>query len=326
MSPGLTTRLNYSSTLAAQSQEILRGFFREFLELFLPEVAARLDFSSLRFPNREVFTAFPEGQRREPDVVAELRTREGEPEIVVILFEVQADVRGDLGKRMLEYYDLLWLQFDAPVFPVLLILQGGREGVGTAEYRHVIFEREVLRFQYARIALARLNAREYVEAGPLGAALSALMGRGKTSEELELRARMLKRVVTSGLDEERQYLLVNTIETYFRLSADERESFRRLVARKEFQEMRDTELTWGDELIQQGLEKGMEKSREEGMVQGKRDTLERLLTAKFGSLPSAVGARIDALPSSEEVDRYLDRVLTAASRPAGCSGLRSKTP
>lgn len=113
-------------------KEILRGFLPEFLELFFPEVSARLDFSSLRFPNREVFTAFPDGQRREPDVVAELRTREGEPEIIVVHIEVQADVRGDLGKRMLEYYALLWVQFEAPVFPVLLILQGGQEGVGMA--------------------------------------------------------------------------------------------------------------------------------------------------------------------------------------------------
>jgi len=36
-------------------KEILRGFLPEFLELFFPEVSARLDFSSLRFPNREVF-------------------------------------------------------------------------------------------------------------------------------------------------------------------------------------------------------------------------------------------------------------------------------
>ncbi len=135
------------------------------------------------------------------------------------------------------------------------------------------------------------------------------MGRGKTSEELALRARMLKRVLTSGLDPKRQYLLVNTIETYFELSADEREGFRRVVARKEFQGMQDTKLTWGDRLMQEGMVKG----REEGVVQGKRDTLKRQLSAKFGNLPSAVGARIDALLSSEELDRYLDRVITARS-------------
>ncbi len=290
-------------------KEILRGFFREFLELFFPDVAGRLDFDSLGFPNREVFTAFPEGQRREPDVVAELRTRSGEPEIVVVHVEVQADVRGDLGRRMLEYYSLLKAQFDAPVFPILLLLQGGQEGADTAEYRHEVFEREVLRFRYARIALARLSAREYVEASPLGAALAALMGRGETSEELELRARMLKRVLTSGLEQNRLYILVNTIETYFELSAPERESFRRLVERKEFQGMQDTKLTWGDKLIQEGMEKG----REEGLAQGKRDTLKRQLTVRFGSLPSEVAARIDALRTSEELDRYLDRVLTARS-------------
>lgn len=77
--------------------------------------------------------------------------------------------------------------------------------------------------------------------------------------------------------------------------------------------MQDTELTWGDKLIQQGVTRGLEEGLGQGIVQGKRVTLKRLLGARFGSLPSAVEARIDALSSSEELDRYLDRVLTASS-------------
>lgn len=65
--------------------------------------------------------------------------------------------------------------------------------------------------------------------------------------------------------------------------------------------MQDVELTWGDRL------------REEGLVQGKRETLIRLLTARFGPLPEQVRGRIDALSSPEELDPYLDRVLTAAT-------------
>lgn len=299
-------------------KEILHSFLKEFLELFFPEVAPRLDFQTLQFPDKELFKGFPGGSRREPDVVAELRTREGNPEVVLVHVEVQTEVRRDVGKRMLEYCALLWLQFDVPVFPVVLYLTGGdRQGISVAEFRHELFGREVVRFRYASIALAQLPAREYVEASPLAAALAALMRRKRASEELELRARMLKRVVTSDLSERRKYLLVNVIETYFALSLEERESFRGLVARKEYRQVQDTELTWGDKLIQQGREEGREQGREEGreqgILQGKRETLKRLLTAKFGAFPKKTEDLIEALSSAEELDNYLDRVLVATS-------------
>lgn len=120
-----------------------------------------------------------------------------------------------------------------------------------------------------------------------------------------LRAAMLKRVVESELDEARQYLLVNVVETYFPLSGDELEEFRQVVSRKEYSKVQDTELTWGDKLLLKG--------RAEGALQAKRETLKRLLTAKFGSLPIEVETRIDAVESEEELDQYLERVLTAHS-------------
>ncbi|MGH9334845.1 MAG: hypothetical protein ACRD21_13975, partial [Vicinamibacteria bacterium] len=100
------------------SKGILRRFFREFLELFFPEFAARLDFESLEFPDKELFKGFPDGAPREPDVVARVRSREGSPEIVIVHVEAQSRAEKDFGRRMFEYYALLWLSFDAPVFPV----------------------------------------------------------------------------------------------------------------------------------------------------------------------------------------------------------------
>ena len=52
-------------------------FLQDFLELFYPEVAARLDFTTLELLDKELFTDFPEGSVREADVVARVQTREG---------------------------------------------------------------------------------------------------------------------------------------------------------------------------------------------------------------------------------------------------------
>src|SRR3990172_5978975 len=86
------TRLDFSSSSSRGRngrmghdqlfKDILRSFFREFLELFYPEVEARLDFETLRFLDKEVFT-LPEGSSRKVDVLAELETGKGNRELVL---------------------------------------------------------------------------------------------------------------------------------------------------------------------------------------------------------------------------------------------------
>ena len=116
---------------------------------------------------------------------------------------------------------------------------------------------------------------------------------------MELRASMVRRIVESELDDEKKLLLVVVVETYFPLDAEQRDTYRRLLARKEFQKVQELELTWADKLMQQGL------------LKGKRDTLVQLLTTKFGSLPKEIASRVESLESVEELDGHLGRVLTA---------------
>ena len=53
-------------------KDLLRAFFHEFMELFFPEVANRLDFSRVTFLDKEVFTDLPQGKQREADLVAQV--------------------------------------------------------------------------------------------------------------------------------------------------------------------------------------------------------------------------------------------------------------
>ena len=269
----------------------------------------RLDFENIEFLDTELFTDLHEGSRREADVVAKLRTRDGEPEIVLIHIEVQARTEPDVNRRMFEYYSLLRSRYQLPIFPVALHLRRGRRGLASEEYREMLFEREILRFRYESIQLARLRAEEYLDRdSPVGAALAALMDRSARSRSraLELlRISMLGKVAESALDEARQFLLIDLIETYFPLSGGQRQRYQRLISRKEYRKVQDVELTWGEKLI--------EKGREAGVVDGTRAALLRLMMAKFGALPEATKVRIEAIDSMDELDALLDRVLTAAT-------------
>jgi len=303
---------------------ILEGLLQDFLELFFPDEATGLDFDTLQFLGKEVFANVPEGDVREADVVARLETKDGEPKVILIHVEVQAEHKGDFPRRMFEYYAVLRLHYGLPVFPVGLYLRGG-PGSPRAEYREDLFGYELLSFRYHSVALARLSAEEYVGTSPLGAALSALMS-SKGLDRVRLMASMLERVLRSGLNKLLKHLLVDVIKTYLVLTPEEVERYRQLLTRKEFRAVQEVELTWSEKLIEkgraeglekgleegleQGLEQGLEKGRAAGVVEGKRRILLRQLSAKFGEIPGRIEARAERMLETE-LDTLLERILTA---------------
>ncbi len=165
-----------------------------------------------------------------------------------------------------------------------------------------MYGQEYNQFRCESIRLAKLDAEEYFRKGTmLGVGLAALMDRRKVGEPLGLRALMMQRVAESERDDAEKFLLLNVIETYFKLAVDDKESFSKLLSKEKYREAREMEVTWAD------------KIREEGLLQGKRDTLLRLMTSKFGPIPGEIVTHIQGLESLEELDTYLERLLTASS-------------
>ncbi len=112
---------------------------------------------------------------------------------------------------------------------------------------------------------------------------------------------MLRQIAGSALDEAQKFSLVNVVETYFELDEEETERFRHFLSIKGYREVEEMEVTWADKMM------------EKGAIEGKRETLLRQLTAKFGSVSEETKSRVQALESVAELDTYLERVLTAES-------------
>jgi hypothetical protein len=291
-------------------KEFLREFLRDFLGLFFPEIEARLDFGTLRFLDTESFTSFPEGSSRAADVVAEVRTHEGTPEILLVHVEVQARRKGTFARRMFEYFALLWAKHEIPIFPVAVYLRGGRSALSEEEFVIELFGREQLRFRYPAVALARFEAREYVEKdSAVAAALAALMSRRGVREPVKLQLSMMEQVARSGLDDARKFLLLNLIETYFSLNRTERKKLERELSQERYREVKKMQLTWAEKIE----EKGRKEGKKEGLLEGKRDALLQLLTSKFGRLPEKTVFRVRALDSPKKLDRYFEKAIAASS-------------
>ena len=262
-----------------------------------PHVAARLDFDRVTFLDKETFTDLPQGRQREADVVAQVYTLEGQPEIILTHIEVEARRRSELPERMHEYYMLLRLRHRVPTYPIVVYLAPGAGGLTAEQHEERVFDEQVDLFTYRAVGLPDLLADDYQEIeNPLGPALSALMKPSRLGRVTQ-GYRSLRAMARAQLDEARRAMLTNIIETYLPLQAEEREELRQMIAAPEGQEIQ----TMISVYEQRGIEKGVE--------QGKQESLLKLMRHKFGKLPDEVARRIEAITDQNELDRLMDRVL-----------------
>ncbi len=106
---------------------------------------------------------------------------------------------------------------------------------------------------------------------------------------------------SAGLDPERSRL-------YFHLVAASPGE----AARKALQAMDPAKYEFQSEFARRYIALGKAEGKAEGEAKGRAALLARLLTRRFGRLPAAIGARLDAAPS-DQLDRWAERLLDATS-------------
>ena len=106
----------------------------------------------------------------------------------------------------------------------------------------------------------------------------------------------------SDLDDYRKFLMLNLVETFTPIMMPEEErQFKEATLKPQYRDKGVFRDTWAEELMINGL------------LEGKRSTLVRQISARFGSPPDEVVWKIRRLKSLDELDAHLDNVLTARS-------------
>ena len=88
------------------------------------------------------------------------------------------------------------------------------------------------------------------------------------------------------------------------------DELKELLAKSVSKEVEEEIVTLSDRLREEGRIKGEAKGRAEGELHGRTVTLLKLLTLRFGQLPDAAVARVNAADVAE-LDTWAERVLTA---------------
>lgn len=294
-------------------KELLRHFFADLLELVVPEIAEVLEPDRAEFLDPEVFAAPPESTRRQADVAARVPTRGGAPEMILVHVEVESEARRDMELRMLEYAVMLRGRYRTVVLPIVVYLTGGpREGLTTRAAAETFGGMTVLRVSYVALSLSRSRAEDYL-ARPqsLAWALAALMS--TDLQPAEHRAACLKAIAGAELTDHQEFLLYNCVRSYLELDEEQQRRYDEMIAREDMSDVAKMEMTWAERTVLKGREEGRMEGRVEGRVEGERRILQRVLEARFGPLSDRIRRRVEALDSTDEIERLVDRALEAGS-------------
>jgi hypothetical protein len=320
-------------------KRLLQILFASVLRFLAPSLAG----GTFSFLDKELFPEGIRGEGREVDVLGRVCPPAGGT--VLVHLEVEARFREESVRRLRQYYHLLEARHGEPVFSVLIALRGGPRGlVQVTREDQVAGQRRL--FELTVIGLGGCDAEELLASPePIAWAFAAL-ARCPSRERPARKLACMDRIQAAKLPTDEDRVLVNAVETYIQLNAEQEAEYDRLKSRKEGRAMRLREMTWEDRMIELGRREGRaqekqalaarmerlreekrrvlaeakvradrmkEQGREQGAIEGVRHMLKRQLHLRFRELAPAVAAKIDRIRSVERLTRLADKVLVARS-------------
>ncbi len=289
-------------------KDLIRAFFPDLLFLVDPNLAARLvgglGPGGFTYLDKEVFHDLPKGDRREVDLLAETPDRAGGRKFRIHV-EIERSFSGEIGRRVARYSHHLYLRHPGPVVSIVVFLHGGPPGALWTDYVERAFEREIHRFNYLSFGLSKLPAQTLLDRPePLAWALAALAWPGRMGRA-RLKLALLQKIATAQLNEVERFLLANCVETYLQLAGRAAAEYADLRLAQKNPEVEAMETTWADRMAAEYQKKFLEE--------GIRSALLRQIGQRFGEVPSAVRARVEAIDSRDELDGLTDRILKVKS-------------
>ncbi|MCJ7840148.1 transposase [Lederbergia sp. NSJ-179] len=248
-------------------KQLIHTFFKDFLEVFFPEVHENIDFHAIRPLSEEVYTDLIEGRTRRLDIVVETKLK-GTDVVIIVHVEPQSSAQTYFHERMYQYFSLLYNKYRKPIIPIAVLTYP--ENWEKKKYTMAFPFFHVLTFNYLTLHLRKQNWRKFVHSNnPVAAALISKMGY-TDNERIQVKFEFLKMMTKMKLDPAKQRLVYGFFETYLKLDVEEEEKLM-----EEIQKLPDAEKIM--ELPISYEERGKIIGRQEGKVEGKQEVALQML-------------------------------------------------
>lgn len=225
--------------------------------------------------------------------------------LIHVEMQSRPDVR--LPRRLWRYNAMLDLKYDLRVRSVALLLRpeaDSKKLTGVLDLR-LPDEERVMAFHY-HVIRAWEQPVEPLLLGPLATLPMATLADVAVAEVPRVLERIDSRLAAEAPPPEAARMMASALTLAgMRLDFDVIDALRR--------RLRTMNILKDSSFYQVLLKEGKELGEREGEIKGIRKTLYRLGRLRFGRLPKATRAAIEAIDDLERLERLIDRVLTATS-------------
>jgi hypothetical protein len=250
--------------------------------------------------------------------VAQVRLRH-HPATLLIHLEHQAQADAALDRRMFRYFARLYDRYDQPISPIARCSYPRPRRPAADRHELRAAQRTVLTFQYQVVQLNRMDWRAYLTtSNPAAMALMARM-RIAPEDRWRVKAACLRLLAGAPLSGAQRRLIGQFVDIYLPLNARDEQALAAEVARlpgaaKEvvMELITSWERKGRAEGLREGRAEGLREGRAEGLREGQRLVVERMLTRRFGALPSGMRARLATL-TADELTALADALLDFTS-------------
>ena len=286
-------------------KELLRTFFMQFLNLFLPGMAAYIEPDSIEFLDKEL-SSVARAARQIVDLLVKVRFK-SQPACFLIHLEAQSSRDNDFLQRMFEYFADLFLRFRLRIYPIALLTYDQPKNAEPDTFKMSFPGLEVLRFRFKKIQLNQLNWRKFLrQSNPVACALMTRM-KIAPAQRHQAKLECLRMLATLKLNPEQARLISVFVESYLKLNAEQEQKYQRVL-----QQMAPTEKEAVMELtnswILEGERKGRVEGERKGRVEGELSLVLRLLRRVLGSLEPKLETQIRSL-QLEKIEELSDALL-----------------
>ena len=305
-------------------KDILDLQFEEFMAFFFPTAHAQIDWrAGYEFLDKELqkITLDAALGRRMVDKLVRVQLKDGREQWVLVHVEVQMQPAIGFPERMFVYHYRIRDRFGARC-ATFGILADDDPSWRPSEFRDELLGTElVMRFSTAKLMdyEADWPALEN-ETNPFAVVVMAHAGTRATANDpharLDWKYRLTRRLFERGYDRQQIIGLYRFIDWVMALPEDLELEYDRQV--DEYQEEHKMEYLSSMERramergrqagILEGMQQGVQQGVQIGVQRGESLALQKLLTRRFGAIPSDIAMRI-AEASIEEIEAWFDQAI-----------------
>ena len=291
-------------------KELLETYFAEFMQIFFPAAAQAINLKQIKFLQQEIFTDVTAGEKHEVDILVETQLKD-EPGLILIHVEPQAYAQKDFNERMFIYFSRLYEKYRRKILPVAIFsYDQERDEPDTFQIGFSFLE--VLRFQFYKLELKKLNWRHYIDSNnPAAAALLSKMG-FKPGERVRVKLEFMRMLARLKQDPARTELLGGFFETYLKLNREEEEQLYHELGKIDKKEA-DTIMQITTSWHEKGRMEGRVEGKMEGRIEGGQDAICKYLVTRFKIDPVIARDKVQHITDRDVLDRTLTELFTAGS-------------